>query len=410
MLLSLPFHPSPIDAQQVTAGLHVILCLSLGISFLWLLGNILRASEKSNELPPAGRRHIAFGVFLFVCGLLLLNQVLVNVYILRQHAGSASFVSRYLPRGWFVLATHSTAVKWTHAHLPKALNRFLPYTILRVQAALELPFVISAYLAIVELLSPALRRFLWRSVLLPAALLSFTATFCLIEMALWNPFTISDLRWRVSACILGIILWGLSRLRSRPIAYPTPIGSVERLLLLLCGGGALSAMVLGIYVLTLLYNLGRLSVLGPGLLVCLGISLGAAALSGRLHRSVASPALFGAFGVLHMFSAVFFVPSLAIRYSREQPSAGIAASIAMLLTILGSVAFVLRRRPADRQLLGLGLFLIVGTIVAAADFYFAFGFSWLPTFKMLEARLLRGAFIFLLAGTVAAAAVDRKSS
>jgi hypothetical protein len=42
---------------------------------------------------------------LVVTGLLYLNQVLFTVYVLREHGGDPSFIARYLPEGWFILAT-----------------------------------------------------------------------------------------------------------------------------------------------------------------------------------------------------------------------------------------------------------------------------------------------------------------
>jgi hypothetical protein len=74
-----------------------------------------------------------------------INQVLFTVYVLRVRHGDPSFIARYLPIGWFALA---------RGHAIEALARQFPDpgllapTVLRVQAFLELPFVVFAYLTV----------------------------------------------------------------------------------------------------------------------------------------------------------------------------------------------------------------------------------------------------------------------
>ncbi|HEY3502087.1 MAG TPA: hypothetical protein VGN37_04765 [Actinocatenispora sp.] len=113
-----------------------------------------------------------------VTAVVYLNQVLFTVYVLRSHDGSAGFVARYLPGGWFALADHDPALRWLAAHLPVP-TRLLAPTVLRVQAGCELPFVVSAYLTVCGWLGPALLRRAQRLVL-PVSVF-WTATFCLVE-------------------------------------------------------------------------------------------------------------------------------------------------------------------------------------------------------------------------------------
>jgi len=74
-----------------------------------------------------------------------LNQVLFTVYVIRVRHGDPSFIARYLPAGWFTLA---------RGHAMEALARQFPDpglldpTVLRVQAFLELPLVVFAYLTV----------------------------------------------------------------------------------------------------------------------------------------------------------------------------------------------------------------------------------------------------------------------
>lgn len=400
------FHPTHIGRHEVAAGLDALIMFSAGLAILWLVMILVRGPEKQAPKPLRGCRHVALAVFLSMCGLLLINQLLVNVYILREHGGSASFVTRYLPSGWFMLAIESTPVRWLDAHLPASVAHLLPYTILRVQAVLELPFIISAYLAVTEFLSPALCRALWRSVLLPAALVSFTATFCLIEMALWNPWTLSDLRCRWGVCAAGLLLWGLSRLLGSPAPLPAPAGSTSRLFVLLCGSGALSAQVLGIYAVTLLYNLGLLAPLWPWLLGLTGIILFAAVLSGRAQRHAVHPALSGVFTWLEVFAGLFFVPSLAIRYAGSRPISGAAGLFLAVTALVGAVGLIVRRRLTGTALLGLGVFLVAGSLFAWADAFELLGLPWPAQMQSLEARLLRTTVLFLTAGGAAAALLD----
>lgn len=405
--------PAHLDGAATGAALDVLIAIATGAAVLWLLP-ALRRSERPVDAVESRGAGRPLAAFFLVCLLLFANQVLVNVYILRSHGGDPSFVTRYLGSGWFVLATSSAVVRYVNAHLPAAIVPHLPYAILRVNAALELPFVITAYLAIAALLSPPLARALRRSALLPLALVIFTATFCLIEMRLWNPWTLSDLVWRWAACGVGVVLWGLSRLVGEPAALPPIPGSAARLLVLFLGGGALAAGVLLLYDVTLLYNLGHLPRLALPLTACALLAVGAANLRAQAARHEPGPGLSGGSALLAVFTVVFFVPSLAIRYAGVRHSAVVAAAVLGTVALLGAVPLCLRavsprQRAAGWPLLGLILFAAGGAALAAADWQ---GWLTLPRLPapydvpMLELRLLRAAVLFLAGGGVAAALLD----
>jgi hypothetical protein len=72
--------------------------------------------------------------------------------------------------------------------------------VLRVQAFLELPFVLLAYLTVCRWFSAPVYRAALR-LAWPAAVAS-TATFCLIELSLRNPYTVDDIVIRVVSMVL----------------------------------------------------------------------------------------------------------------------------------------------------------------------------------------------------------------
>ena len=80
-----------------------------------------------------------------VIGLIYLNQVLVTVYVVREHNGDPSFIAQRVPDGWFSLA-HSSVLELLARHFP--VPELLAPSVLRVNAFLELPFVLLSYLVV----------------------------------------------------------------------------------------------------------------------------------------------------------------------------------------------------------------------------------------------------------------------
>ena len=96
--------------------------------------------------PTAGIRWWGPGPALaVVIALVYANQVLVTVYVTAVHGGDVSFVSRYLPSGWFDLPTGPF---WTAVGDRWPAPELLAPSVLHVQAALELPFVILSCLLV----------------------------------------------------------------------------------------------------------------------------------------------------------------------------------------------------------------------------------------------------------------------
>src|SRR4051794_30770662 len=146
----------------------------------------LSARVLRSPIPTArkaGRLGLLFhplAQLLFVCALVLANQIFCHAYILRAHGGDPSFVTRYLGPGWFAIAGGSSIVRFVAAHVGDA--KWLSPTVLRVQAFLELPFTIFAYLSVARMLGQDVQRRLVRPALLVLASISFSITFSLVEM------------------------------------------------------------------------------------------------------------------------------------------------------------------------------------------------------------------------------------
>ena len=109
-------------------------------------------------------------------------------------------MTRYLGHGWFAIARHNPAVLLVARHAGDA--KWLSPTVLRVQAFLELPFTVFAYLAVARLLGTGVVRQLTRAPVIVAACVSFTITFSLVEIRLANPWTTDDLVLRALACVV----------------------------------------------------------------------------------------------------------------------------------------------------------------------------------------------------------------
>jgi hypothetical protein len=88
--------------------------------------------------------------------LVYVNQVLFTVYVLRVHGGDPSFIARYLPAGWFDLASAHPVLRGLAEHFPAP--GLLAPSVLRVQAFLELPFVMLAFATAVRWLIMPARR------------------------------------------------------------------------------------------------------------------------------------------------------------------------------------------------------------------------------------------------------------
>jgi hypothetical protein len=201
-----------------------------------------------------------------VVALVYVNQFFFNAYVLRVHQGNPAFIAHYLPSGWFVMADHNSVVGWLARHLPAP--GLFSVTTLRVQASLELPFVLFGYMSVLRWLDSGLYRRVARSPMIWFASAVYTAVFCTIEWGLRNPDTVQDIVIRcVSGAVTPLLIRWIAGRRGEDER-----GRPESLLGLVVFGGsvcALGYLVLVVYNTALLYNLGLLGGSIPHALIAL---------------------------------------------------------------------------------------------------------------------------------------------
>lgn len=271
---------------------------------------------------------------LLVTMLLILNQVLVTVYILRVHDGDAAFIQRYLGPGWFHLE-RSAAMRDLASHWPAPA--LLAPSVLRIPALLELPFTILAYLTVARWFGAetAARRLIW-----PAAI-SYSVAFGLVEWELRNPYTGQDLVLRAAAAIAVPLL--VHRLAPSP--QQGPLGA-RGLVCATLSTAALGWLVLACYDTVLLYNLADLPGHLPGIAVAAAVLGIARLVHARGHPRAPGAAINAIENVFAAFVVAFFVPALAIRYAITfgTPALAAAAGLGLALT-----AVVVGLRSTDQH-------------------------------------------------------------
>jgi hypothetical protein len=356
-----------------------------------LLAGLLLGSRLLRRVaPPGAGRTVAPEVLLAgVTGLIYLNQLLCAAYLLRVHGGDVSFVTRYLPPGWFAQPDGNPLIRLIADHLP-APELFAP-TVLRVQAFLELPFVLLAYGTVLRRLSPALyRTVLGSRPLLWSAALSYTVVFGVVEWDLRNPWTAQDLVIRaLSAALTAPLLTALARRERGADRQPGAAG------LLLFGASlwAVGQLVMVVYDTALLYNLAHLGGRWPELLLALLVlAVTARWRTGHLTGGRSVAALDA---VLRRSLVLFLVPALAIRYGVTFGTPLLAAGGALLV---GAVA--LWHRPVRDELLPL-------TLAGAAGSAAAYLAVRLVTDLYYESALLRAMATLLVVMTLVCALADR---
>ncbi|RAJ41826.1 hypothetical protein K353_02937 [Kitasatospora sp. SolWspMP-SS2h] len=309
-----------------------------------LLGPRALRAPAAGSAPARPGRGVRPEVLLAaVTGLVYLNQLLCSAYLLRVHGGDAGYVTRYLPPGWFAEPTGHPVVRALAAHLP-APGLFAP-TVLRVQAFLELPFVLAAYATVLYRLSPALlRAVLGSPALVGATAASYTLVFGVVEGALRNPWTVQDVVIRaLSALLTAPLLLRVARRAPGPERRSDTLG----LLRFAAELWAVGTLVMVVYDTALLYNLRHLSdrwpeaVLAPALLA-------ATALDRRPGPAATGPGTAALDLLLRRTLVLFLLPALAIRYGLGFAHPGLAAAAA--LTVALAALATPRLRPAARPL------------------------------------------------------------
>jgi hypothetical protein len=361
-----------------------------------------------------------FSLFVFVCALLFLNQLLVNVYVRALHDGHTLFVTRYLGPGWFDIAIDAPPVRILARALGPRGAAYLAPSILRVQAFLELPFVLYAYLSIARALDRGLYAKLTRPFVIVAASVSFSLAFAYAEILLRNPWTTDDLVLRALACVVvpAWIAWSAPREPGGTEAR-RPIG-LSGLLLFSAGAIGTAGVVLGMYDVTLLYNNAHLRAWGDVLVV--GFALGALAHlgAGRVDslawRLVAADLSFAprpslgmraAVEALAAFTAIFFVPSLPVRYAGGSLAAGVVGlALVGIGAIVGAARAIVDARPRGAELAAAALGALAGLALALVAAVTDLGGAAAMRDPMPEHFLLRKAGLVLVVGIVAWRAVE----
>ncbi|MGV9344259.1 hypothetical protein ACWDSD_05490 [Streptomyces spiralis] len=395
-----------IDAVVVVS---VVLALALA-------PRVPAAVRRGLPRPSTGRSVPPLAALAVVTGLVYVNQVLFTVYVLRVHGGDPSFVARYLPTGWFELASDSPVLRWLADGFP--VPELLAPSVLRVQAFLELPFVLLAFATVLRWFDAGLYRAIARSALLPPASVSYTVVFCLVEWDLRNPYTVDDLVVRAVSAVLTPLF--LARLAARDTGATRTPASVSGLLVFIGSLGALGVLVLVVYDTALLYNLGRLDDRLPVALAAAGLLAGLRGVAHRLRDDGAAPGLAMSFvrHLLFRWLALFFVPALAVRYGvmfgTPWPAAGAALVISTAAclgagrdTVAGTedatdAACLRAGRPRTLALLPAGRLTCAGLLGTGA----AYAAVSLTPGPYYEIRALSAAAAFLVTAVVACRVVD----
>ena len=343
-------------------------------------------------------------LFLAVSALALANQIVFNAYVLAAHRGNPSFIGRYLGGAYFHLDLDFPFVRALAGAFGAAgAERWLSPSLLRVNALLELPFALLAYLAITRLFDRAAYRFLVRGPLGWLGAASFTVILCAIEIQLRNPWTRSDLVMRgVSFALVVPALKLLGRRERGAPCFPDEDGrprSLAALLVALSGAAAMAFALLLLYDVTLIYNLAHLPRIWPLLLALLAAATISTQLAPRLDAvradsasaALPPPSVAAITSVASTFALAFFVPALAVRYGLGLP---ISRACGLAVLAAASVVGLVRaaRAPGIRRgrwVVGLvGGALVGGVVVGLArPLVGAIGFT--------EAELLSYAVLFL---------------
>ncbi|MGH3389045.1 MAG: hypothetical protein ACRDOO_09225 [Actinomadura sp.] len=338
-------------------------------------------------------------VLAAVVGLVYLNQLLFTVYVLRVHGGDVSFIARHLPAGWFATAVGNPLIEGLARHFPAP--ELLAPTVLRVQAFLELPFVLLAYVTVLRWLDRDLYRRVAGAGLVWAAAASYTLVFCVVEWQLRNPYTLDDVALRIAAAVVTppLIRW-LAR-GEHELAGP-----VEPLRFAV-SAWALGHLVLVVYDTALLYNLGHLGTRLPGALIALAVLVCARTL--RPGGVSPVPTLPGG-GVatiaagLRWSLALFLVPALAVRYGVNFATPLVAAAAGGVIVLAAAVHAVREGPPANRWILVWTAQLPMAAVAGLGAAYVAV--RWVAD-TFYEAALLRAAATSLMTAVLVCGLTDR---
>jgi hypothetical protein len=380
--------------------LSVVVNGAVLVSTLLSLVAAPRSTRRRTE--PGGRRWARPETFLaLVVALVYLNQVLFTVYVLRVHGGDTFFIAKYLPEGYFALAD-GPAMRGLADHFPKP--ELLAPSLLRVQAFLELPFGLLAYVTVLRWLDRGLYRRLAGSWLVWAASLSYTFVFCVVEWDLHNPYTVDDIVIRACSAVLTpfLLQWLARQEGDGPESASFP-----QMLLFAVSVWAFGHLVLFVYDTALLYNLGHLGGRLPSALVALCVLVGARVASSRLPDGEAGIALLSVAAGLRWALLLFFVPALAVRYGVNFGTPLIAVTAA-LVVFLAAAARALREVLAGLGRARLALWAVQAAVALLAGGAAGYAAVRMMTDQYYEAGLLRGVCVCFAVIVAVCALTDRR--
>jgi hypothetical protein len=372
-------------------------------SALVALAVVPRVVAGGTEIAPVSRRRAGPGVALgVVVALIYLNQVLVTVYVSRVHGGDVSFIAPYLPSGWFAMATDNSALEAIARRFPAP--ELLAPTVLRVQAFLELPFVLFAYLTVLRWLDRGWYTRLARSPLVWAAALAYTFVFCAVEWELRNPYTTDDIIVRIVAAVATppLVIW----LARREGGEQPPISALG-LAAFAVSAWALGYLILFVYDTALLYNLAHVRDRLYGAATALAVLPAARLIAGR--RPTGGGAAVSAIALgLRWSLGLFFVPALAVRYGVNFGTPIVAAATGCVI-VLAAAWYVARDAllPVHSGRRFRLLVQLAGAAVAGLAVAYAAVRWYRDTFY--EGTLLRGVVGFLITAIIVCALTDKTS-
>jgi len=420
---------------ELTVATSALVGLLLGRAWLSRGNSIFRLAKMAPEPPPAGRpagwfarersgavRILAHPLVQFgvVCALLYVNQAVFGAWVLSGHGHEVAVARRAISPYWFQIAPQDPLVRLVAAHAGD--GRWLAPSLLRVQAFLELPFTVFAYLSVAAMLGRSVLRALTRPLVVSLAAVSFSVVFSIVEVKLQNPWTSDDLALRALSCVVTpiyVVLLarasGLAREPQGANAPPDGPWGTLGLLSFLVGAGAVAYVVLAVYDFALLYNLAHLGGYARGLATAIPLAVAATWIApridgwlsgvGRLHEASVGTSIVVV--ALRTFTVVFFVPSLSLRYASTHPS---AVRLGLVLVALSIGAGLVRLRAEGargrrgRYLIAAALSVLVGVTLGAvgaqgpavvselrmARFALSFLASAIVAFRMLEIALCSG--------------------
>lgn len=264
-----------------------------------------------------------FVQFVLTIMLVWINQILFNAYVIKFHHGDLGFIQRSFGGSWFALDRSSSAVRYVIAHVND--GSWLAYSAFRVQAFLELPFIIFGYLTIGLLFGQRVYRALVNPISIICASISYTVALIAAELALQNRFTSDDVILRLAACVfVPVYVTLLERARKGRFEQqpqePTDVSGAVGVFLFLIGTVATGYLLLASYDVFLLYNLRYLSKYLPGMILSVSVVLGIGLIKSLLRQRSAVPSKRHLSGTelyrdsLAGFLVMFFIPALSLRY------------------------------------------------------------------------------------------------